>query len=53
MCGPVGMMGVKADVEDDIQARIFPFLVAQEAPDMFCYHDCQFVVQRSKDATAR
>ena len=40
-------------VPDGLQEKLLPFLTSKLAPDLFDYDSCSFVVQKSKEGTAR
>ncbi|XP_022106220.1 uncharacterized protein LOC110987635 isoform X8 [Acanthaster planci] len=45
--------GKEIDAASFLYQRLFPFLMAREAPDKFSFHGCKFHVKRCKEATGR
>ncbi|CAI8023996.1 Cytosolic carboxypeptidase 3 [Geodia barretti] len=43
----------KADHTQFLYERLLPFLLSEQAADMFCLESCKFAVQRCKESTGR
>jgi hypothetical protein len=40
-------------VQGRLQEKVFPKILSENYPEAFCFQECNFKVQRSKESTAR
>ncbi|XP_063053697.1 cytosolic carboxypeptidase 2-like isoform X2 [Engraulis encrasicolus] len=45
--------GCELASDQQMHERVFPFMLSKNFPDMFCFENCKFKVQRSKSGTGR
>ena len=45
--------GTPRDIQAFVDDRLFPWLMAQRAPEKFSFSGCKFRVRRCKEATGR